>query len=310
MKQFIIITFSVVAIVLLPQYFIQAYVDNKVQTCYDVAPYYMINGVTKSHYFDADIVVFGNSRAACHYHSEIIDSILNVNCVNLGMGGRPFDMVYTMLIQPYLLYNEKPKLIIIEICPQAFFAHWNQIYQDVFLPYISKKEFDYYIEICEELNPLSRYLPVKYRGMSLNDFEKLFDSINTEQLKYKDGFTPCRVGEYHVNFVDTIYSIENDHRCYKYFTQFLQECESNHIPILLVCSPMHKNDFYDHCEMDRFWYLIDSLAPNLSKLDYSLMFGSDTTYFFESTHMNITGSNLFSTKLAQDIDSIGFIIYK
>ena len=70
---------------------------------------------------------------------------------------------------------------------------------------------------------------------------------------------------------------------------------------------MHKEDFYDKCQMTKFWQLIDSLAPNVPKLDYSLMFGGDTTYFAESTHLNLLGAEVFTTKLAHDIDSIGFL---
>jgi hypothetical protein len=101
--------------------------------------------------------------------------------------------------------------------------------------------------------------------------------------------------------------LEHDSAIIYYFTEFVDICKAKEIPLLFVCSPMHREDFYDKCRMDEFWQLIDSLAPNVPILDYSLMFGSDTTYFAESTHLNLVGAELFTTKLAHDIDSIGFL---
>ena len=92
-----------------------------------------------------------------------------------------------------------------------------------------------------------------------------------------------------------------------YFSDCINRCEQENIQLLLVCSPMHKSDFYDKRRMTEFWQLIDSLAPNISKLDYSLIFGSDTTYFAESTHLNLLGAEIFTTKLAHDIDSLGLL---
>lgn len=93
----------------------------------------------------------------------------------------------------------------------------------------------------------------------------------------------------------------------QYFEDFIKLCEEQSIPLLLVCSPMHKKDFYDKCKMLEFWKQIDSLAPNVPKLDYSLMFGSDTAYFIESTHLNSIGSMIFTHQLAHDIDSLGLL---
>ncbi len=304
MKRFLIETICVGGIVLILLYAIQFGIDKKARHTYSTLPYRTLNMVRDSHAIDADIVVFGNSRARCHYHSELMDSILCCNSYNLGMAGYPFDYIYNFIIVPYLEHNINPKLCIIEVCPQAFLDYWNPKYATRFLPYITDQYGKFYIDLCDEISILDLVLPIKYYGttQALGEMQ-----ICKGTLEYKDAFRTMSAGSYHVNFPKQFYKVEQNETIMQCFKNFVSECKARTIPLLFVCSPMHKNDFYGYCEMDKFWALIDSLAPDIPILDYSLMFGSDTTYFGESTHMNIIGADSFSIKLAHDIDSIGLL---
>ena len=133
--------------------------------------------------------------------------------------------------------------------------------------------------------------------------------INLSSISYKDCYSPGPTGVYYKNFLDTIYDLESDEEIISYFKEFLQLCNKKEIQLMLVCSPMHKKDFYDKCKMDAFWSQIDSLAPDITKLDFSLMFDSDTTYFAESTHLNWLGAEMFTRELIYKIDSIGVLKY-
>ena len=64
-------------------------------------------------------------------------------------------------------------------------------------------------------------------------------------------------------------------------------------------------DYYDTI-MD-YYYAI-SEKYNVPILDYrTLPMCYDTTYFYEGSHINRLGTEIFSTQLAHDLDSIGFI---
>lgn len=258
---------------------------------------------------NADVVVFGNSRAACHYNTFIMDSLLHYDCYNFGFAGYSFDYIYNLQILPYLDKNISPRLLILEIGPQAFLKHYNDHFQNEFLPFIQSYYFDFYIRICDEVDVWDKYLPTKYYGMSIKEtIRLLYDmKLDTNYLYHKDCFRQYKKGEYRMNFSHAIYELESDSSIINQLNTFIQICTKQNIPLLFVCSPMHKVDFYDKCQMDEFWDLMDSIAPNIPKLDYSLMFGSDITYFAESTHMNLLGVELFTTKLAHDIDSLGLI---
>lgn len=306
MKKFLIQTICLGAFVLLLLYIIQFGIDKKARQIYSTLPYRTLNMVREPHAIDADVVVFGNSRARCHYHSELIDSILDIKCYNLGLAGYPFDYTYNFVIAPYLEHNISPKLCIVEVGPQAFLGYWNSNYATFFLPYINEKYSRFYFDICDKINILHLFLPIKYYG-TMQTLRELEICNTTATLEYKDAFKTRSAGNYRVNFPDIHYNVEHNDTIIQYFKHFVNNCRKKGVPLLFVCSPMHKNDFYDHCEMEQFWNLIDSVAPDVPILDYSLMFGNDTTYFGESTHMNTLGADSFSIKLAHDIDSIGFL---
>ena len=306
MKKFLLRITFVVVVILSIFYIFQYLIDHKAKSNMNNFPYRTLNMVRKSHVIDADVVIFGNSRAQNHYNTAIMDSILSCNCFNLGLAGRSFDYIYNMVILPYFDNNELPKLVIVEVCPQAFFAHWNPNYVTQYLPYISEKYSRFYVNLCEEIHPIDRFLPTKYFGIKQSLTELLlFDTIHIAKHKDSAGFH--KVGTYKINFPDTIYSLEKDAQIIQYFQQFVSICKDKDVKLIFVCSPMHKKDFYEHCEMEKFWLQIDSIAPNVPTMDYSLMFGSDTTYFAESTHLNKYGADIFSQQLSHDIDSLGVL---
>lgn len=289
---------------LIPLYIIQYKIDNAAQHSY-ASPYSSFNYIHNDT-LNADIVVFGNSRAQCHYFGNMLDTLLGVDCYNLGLSGYSFDYQYNLQILPYIKKNTIPRLLILEVGPQAFFRHWNDDFRKEFLPYLNNKYFKFYLDVCEEVSWKDRILPIKYYGWGINELFAIYHSTQAGS-KYKDCFTPIKINNYTNNFLDTTYALEHNDIIIQYFTDCINICEEKDLSLLLVCSPMHKGDFYDKCRMNEFWQLIDSLAPNIPKLDYSLMFGSDTTYFAESTHLNMLGAEIFTTKLAHDIDSLGLL---
>lgn len=307
MKKFILEVLFVILLALVPLYIMQHHLDKCARKSYQ-PPYSSFNYIY-NHALNADVVIFGNSRAQCHYNGLIMDSILSCNCYNLGLSGYSFDYHYNLQVLPYLERNNPPKLLIIEICTQAFFRHWNDDFRKEFLPFINYPDFRFYVDICKGISWKDKILPIKYYGWGIDDLLYLYQSQegSSKYDCYKDCFTPLEIGHYSINFPDTLYDLERNKIIVNYFSSCVAKCKEENISLLLVCSPMHKADFYDKCRMDEFWQLMDSLAPNTPKLDYSLMFDSDTTYFAESTHLNSLGAELFTTKLAHDIDSLGLL---
>lgn len=308
MKRFIFEILSILGIVLLFLYSIQFAIDNKAYKCYTQYPYPSFNYIYQQR-IDADIVIFGNSRAVYSYNTIMMDSMLHSNCFNLGLAGYSFDYIYNLQVLPYLESNIHPKLVILDIGPQAFLKHYNNHFQKEFLPFLKYPYFDFYIDICEKVDIWDKYLPIKYYGLDYKELNKLVNGMNndTNNLYFKDCFSPYDIGKYRMNCPFALYELEDDSMIIEELKEFIHLCECKNISLLFVCSPMHQIDFYDKCHMTDFWLLVNSIAPNVLKLDYSLIFGSDTLYFAESTHLNSYGAELFTTKLAHDIDSLGLL---
>lgn len=306
MKKFLIDIFIIAVLFLGPLYVLQFIVDNKAKNNYLDGTYRTLNTALYKKQINADIVIFGNSRTQCHFDTRVMDSVLNVRCYNMGLSGFPFDIQYHLVIKPYLQNNIAPKLVVYEISPQACLDHWNSIYQYHFLPYINNRTYDYYIDICDEISVADRYLPFKYRGRSVKSFYQELTKI-TRSDEGKDCFTPISKEDYSVNFIGEIYTLEKNPLIIKQLKEFVKECDENNIELIFVTSPMHKDDFYNHCHTEEFLAMVDTISNWTNRLNYSLMFNSDTTFFAESTHLNAYGATVFSIKLAHDIDSLGIL---
>lgn len=267
----------------------------------------------KNHIINADVVISGNSRAQCSYNTIIMDSILNVQCYNLGMSGRPFDFQYKFLIEPYLERNCLPKVFIQEVCPHAFFHHWNDPFDYGFLPFINQPEFGYYFEKCSEVSKIDLYLPFKYRGIGLSELWSLYKKWERDTISiYYDGYTPRPdTMHYGMDFLSSMYPIERDSDIVCMFKSFVNQCDSLGIQLVLVISPMHIEHFYNYCDMDGFYAQIDSLraGSNAIFLDYSHMFGSDTIMMKQSTHMSYMGSCIFSDSIAHKLKELNIMTF-
>lgn len=254
---------------------------------------------------DADVVIFGNSRAQCSYNTEIMDSILGVSCFNMGLNGKPFDYQYHFIIRPYLRNNRCPSLIVQEVSPQAFFRHYTPKFDYQFLPFLGCPDYAYYIQTCDEVSTLDKFLPIKYRGIKFPKLYRMYCGWRADTIRsYRDGYTPrSMVKQYTNNFQEIPLPLEHDADKIAQFSEYLAVCDSMQIPVVLVVSPMHIDDFYNLCDMEGFYRLIDSLSSpyDIPLLDYSHLFGNDTTLMIETTHMSYEGSCAFSKKFSLDI---------
>ena len=60
----------------------------------------------------------------------------------------------------------------------------------------------------------------------------------------------------------------------------------------------------------KMYEMYDTIAQrfNIPILDYNdISMCYDTTYFYNGTHLNKLGAEVFTTKLAHDIDSLGLL---
>jgi hypothetical protein len=101
-----------------------------------------------------------------------------------------------------------------------------------------------------------------------------------------------------------------------YFEKILQLCQSYGVQVIMVRMPMTKEFNEEEAKLVPIDKLDKDLEAITSKYpvfkgtyDYHLLFIDHPEYFFDPDHLNIKGSDLFTTQLAKDlkeIDSGGF----
>ena len=254
---------------------------------------------------NADLIILGNSRAWCQYSPQILDSVLGTTSYNIGIDGSCFNRQ----LARYELYRHyipnAPKYIIQNV---EFFTlgHTEGYEREQFMPYLI---YPYFRERICQIEPFSfgeLYIPM-YRYYVNN----VYDEFTTYDFPVKKGYfgednkwdgSKLNETEPYIQEVDT--------NSLKMFIDYIEGLQEENIKLILVFAPIYKDGLSKVLNLEEIHGLYYDLANkyNLPILDYAnCWLSQDTTYFYNATHLNKQGAELFSTKLAHDIDSLGII---
>lgn len=259
----------------------------------------------------ADIAIYGSSRAYRHIDPDIVKSSLNLEAYNFGMSGHNFWLQY-LRHQEYLKYNNKPKFIILSVDIFSLqkredlfqsnqflpFMLWNQDIKKYTSSYLGFTNGDYYfplvrysgtIRTLKKSIKLSKKQPSKYRKNGYKGAER---SWNNDLSKAKK-----RLSQYKIN-IDTS-SVD-------LFDQFLSESKEKNIKVILIYTPeyIEGQEFVENREEVISIYEDFAKRYNLCFLDYSNdILCTKKELFYNSTHLNIKGAEIFTRKLSSDLRS-------
>lgn len=262
---------------------------------------------------NSDIAVYGSSRAWTHINSNILEDSLNIKAYNFGMDGHNFWLQYLRHIE-YLKHNKPPKVIILSVDIYSLAKRKNLYELNQFLPYMlwnnNIVEFtssyngfsfvDYYF-------PLFRYYG-KMRGTK--SVITLYPNKNNKNLYRYKGYkgiekkwnndlakAKLKMDQYSVNIDSSTVNL---------FDQFLLECQSNKITVVLVYTPEHVDGqvFVENREEVINIFNDFSNKYNLLFLDYSNdELCKQKNFFYNTSHLNKKGSEIFTRKLSNDLSN-------
>ncbi|MFM9826122.1 hypothetical protein [Flavobacterium sp.] len=310
MKKFIV----QISLFLMPIFLISYYADNyisenlKKSNSFAKKEYSTWNAILEGK-VNSDIVIYGSSRAWVHISPLMISNSLNVSVYNLGIDGHNFWLQYlrhTLLLK----YNVKPKMIILSLDVFTLQKIDNLYNSDQFLPYMlwdeSIKESTISYNSFNSLDyeiPLLRYLgrsKAINASFSINKSDKKIERIRGYQAKDR---------QWNSDFDKAKKAMKNyekplDIGSVILFEQFLNECKSKDIKLLFVYSP----EYIEGQKFVKNRGEIISLYEKYSK-KYNIPFynysndslSHDKKYFYNATHLNKTGAELFTKRL---IDSL------
>lgn len=260
---------------------------------------------------DADIAIYGSSRSWVHISPEILEDSLNMSAYNFGIDALNFKFQY-FRHQQLLKYNQKPKIIIVSgdtfsfEKEEGFYNHeqilpymlWNKDY------YQNRKTFSIYHDLDYAI-PL-----IRYSGQTWDILRSLTIAAgleNTPPMRIKGYMGMQRTWNSDLEKAKQEHGslkIEIDQEQLKLFDQFLTECAKQNIEVILVYSPEYIDGQTFIENRDEIMNLWEGFSEkhNLLYLDYtqdSMCYNRD--YFYNATHLNKNGSEIFSAKLAGDI---------
>lgn len=307
MKRAIIVIFCSLAVII--SGFVGA--DHYVTHLYhelETSPYGGWNDIFHKE-INSDYIIMGSSRAYAQFNPAILDSILNINSYNLGYNGR---QVRSQLLK-YKIYRteqtHKPKVILYELSPYSF-SSYKKYESFQFVPYLHKKTMWNTFHEIEGFTWTDKYVPYwRYRNYK-NEIRRIrrgTSPYSKDKYKTYKGF--CSF-DYHWNnkfdSTETLYYLHNK-KTIQAFNQFINECEKDDIKVIFILSPYYikateniKNKELMHQQIEKI-----AMKHQIPILDYTQHpISYDTAYFYNYSHLNRKGANLFTTVLAHDLDSL------
>lgn len=260
---------------------------------------------------DADFLVMGSSRAFVQFNPALIDTVLHTSSYNLGMNGRAADSQ----ILKYKVFrhrgNRKPKLIVYEVS-HGTMQKSNGYEREQFIPYLHDP---YLWRLCHEQEGFSFadcVLPSwRFIGQRSLMHKILFPTVKSEYDAplYKGFRSYDRKWSGRGLRQQASVSYTHDTAIIRQFRDFLDECRRDSIQVVLVTSPFYIGGTRKMADSTGMHTMFMQIANDygLPYLDYTYdELSYDTAYFYNTMHLNKTGADLFSRKVARDMDSLGY----
>lgn len=307
MKRFVITIIVFTVVLYGVNLCIDVYVSHCLQQCQE-RKFVGWSDITQKQ-LNADLVIVGSSRAWVQYDPAILDSILGVNSYNLGLDG-------SKLNRQVLKYNvfdyyqdTKPKYIIVNI--DCFCAsEWTIGYErEQFFPYMLRSYTRNEIVKCEPFTWAERCMPL-YRYTTYKGILAML-----KEGKYNDGLYKGYQGQDTQWYGPIIGQKEVIHftaeeKGWQVFEEFLEKRYQEGIKVIFCYAPIYTGVTAKLDNRDEMYAAYQELADkyNIPIIDYNdLEICADTNYFYNDTHMNRKGAELFTTQLANQLDSMNII---
>jgi hypothetical protein len=258
---------------------------------------------------NSDIVIYGSSRAWRHINPCMISDSLNITAYNLGINGHSFKSQYfrhSLLLK----YNKIPKLIIQTLDITSFDKNSDLYNPDQYLPYMLYNEemkvstYNGYHSIDYKL-PMVRYYAKKE---AIIEIIKILVSPGSNKAIRSKGYrsrdlawnddlliAQKNFGSYEVKFDSSLIHL---------FEKYLTECVKKNIQIVFVYTPEYidgQRFVNNRSDIMTIYYELSEKykIPFYDYSEDSISFNKN--YFYNSGHLNKVGSEIFTTKLIDDL---------
>jgi len=257
---------------------------------------------------NAGILVQGNSHAWVQVDPGILDSALHIGSYNMGINAYLFDIQYARY-KFYRAHNLKPRMIVQCIDLFTFDKSGELIDKPQFLPYLSDTSI---ASAAEKLGMPRwyRFLPfLKWQEQATlvnigvrqfwqpvhQDTEYLYKGYRGQERQWDEGMFNWFMEK------NPHYIPEINNSVFGQFKTFLAGCRKDTIQVVMVLTPHYRRFTQTVVMLPEYRRLMQLTADtyNARFLDFTTdSLCSDSMLFYNATHLNKTGAELFSRKLA------------
>lgn len=259
---------------------------------------------------EGDILALGSSRFWSGISTPILDSMLHCNSYNIAIDGHPLDM-QIIRYNTYKRFNGKPKIILLNADFLSTLGNSSeQAYErEQFFPFIWDDSLISVIANRKNITLLDRYVPL-YRYIG---YRKMIDWGWGSYFGRKDPIEGgMQKGYLGVNYhwsrssldLDTVFSATKDIDMAKAMDAFISELIADNIKVILIKSPVYipLREKFINIDFSDSVYNSISEKYNISIFDFYFdEMSSDSTNFYNPSHLNKKGSEIFTKKLCDSI---------
>lgn len=259
---------------------------------------------------NAELLVMGSSETWTGYNTYLLDSLLGINSYNIAIDGHAF-WYQKLRYETYCRFNDKPKTIIIDLDLGSLGTDEGYAYErEQFFPYICDHCLIDQIAKDKRITFFDRYLPFyRYYGYR-EDIENGITSFLGKRTFVDGNIHKGYRGEERVwksasLRMDMVLCAPTGMA--DELKVFVRERKSEGINVILVEFPVYFMLRKKYSNLDEIETIYRTIAQHneIPLLDYShTSICYDTNYYYNYSHLNKLGSEMFTELLCHDLDSL------
>ncbi|HMU45684.1 MAG TPA: hypothetical protein PKC72_04900 [Chitinophagaceae bacterium] len=253
-----------------------------------------------------DILILGNSRAECHFVSDIIKDSTGLTIYNCGIGGA--DFLFSEIQLKESLKRYRPKLVVLEASPNSFFLVNGEDKLKALLPFykrdtliynaLTKGNFFEKVKFISSIYPYNSTIGASLRGV----FKKSTDTLM--------GFVPA------FGTIDSVHEINYMNHHYKdrqinesdlnILRRIINSCIENKIKLMIISTPVYFMSS-NYCDLEtKIKQYCSAYSGNVHFFDYTDFKKTKgrKDLFYDNFHLNEQGARVFTQQVSGDIINI------
>lgn len=246
---------------------------------------------------NADVVIFGSSRALHHYDPRVIEDSLHMSCYNCGRDGNGIIFNYGL----YRLFCNRytPKVMIYDIARGFDFEakHDNEKYLGWLRYFYDRDGID---SIFWSVDKTERIKMLSMMRRYNEKFVQLASDWHSPQQQDIKGFRPnTGVMQYEPAPVAPSADIpEYDNLKLYYFRRLIADCKNSGTRLILMVSPSYKGT---DSGFERIKAMADKAGVPFVCHNNLAQISTTRKYFYDSSHMNGKGADAYTKYIIKEV---------